>query len=103
MWEKALRETDGGILIRVEVSPGSSTDGWAGYDQWRGAIKIKLKARPRQGKANEALTEYIAAALGVPPSSVRIVSGARSRIKEVTVDSIDVPTAVARLSGVLEQ
>lgn len=103
MWEKALRETDGGILIRVEVSPGSAKDNWAGYDEWRGALKVKLKAQPRQGKANEALTEFIAAALGVPPSSVRIVTGARSRLKDVIVASIDVAYAVARLSGVLEQ
>ena len=103
MWQKAVRETDVGILIRVEVSPGSAKDGWAGYDEWREAVKVKLKARPRRGKANDALMEFVAAALGVPAGAVRIMAGARSRIKEVAVSSIDVASAVARLSGVLER
>lgn len=101
MWTKALRQTGNGLIIRVEVSPASSADSWAGYDQWREAIKVKLKAEARRGQANDALTEFIADALGVPSSSVRILTGARSRIKEVAVASIEMRTATARLAGVL--
>lgn len=44
-----------------------------------------VKAPPREGRANEALQSLLGEYLGVPKSSVRIVSGHTSRRKIVEV------------------
>jgi len=48
----------------------------------------RLKAPPVDGKANDALVEFLAAHYGVPKRSVRITSGLKSRLKRVTIEGI---------------
>jgi len=45
------------------------------------AIKVKLKAPPVDGKANEELVKFLAEELGIARSSVMIVAGETSRTK----------------------
>ena len=49
------------------------------------AIKIRLTSPPVDDAANEELIALLARELGVPRSSVRIVSGTRARSKLVEV------------------
>jgi hypothetical protein len=44
-----------------------------------------VSGRAVDGKANEALIEFLAAHYGVPRRNVRIVSGLRSRQKRVQI------------------
>ena len=48
-------------------------------------MRITLRARAREGRANEALVEFLAARLGVPKRDVEIVRGKASRRKTVAV------------------
>ena len=66
------------------------------------ALRIRLAAPPVDGAANEALMALLAAELGVPRRSVRIVSGSGSRNKVVEVDGID-SGAVERLAARSDQ
>ena len=50
-----------------------------------GKITVGVRARPEKGKANEELLKKIARHFKVPVSSVRIVSGRRSRNKIIEV------------------
>jgi uncharacterized protein YggU (UPF0235/DUF167 family) len=52
----------------------------------RRVVKLRVRAVAEGGEANRAVTEFLARALGVPKSSVRLVSGATSRLKQVAVD-----------------
>ena len=83
-----VRERDGGVRFTVRVQPRASTAGVAGVRG--GALKVRLTQPPVEGAANEALIALLAAALGVPRRSVRIVSGATARTKVVDVDGTDV-------------
>ena len=49
-------------------------------------LKVRLAARAVDGKANEALIEFLAAHFKVAKSRVRIASGVRSRQKRVVID-----------------
>ena len=49
------------------------------------ALKLRLAAPPVEGRANEALVEFLAETLGVPKSSIRIVKGGAARQKTVLV------------------
>ncbi len=55
-------------------------DGW---------IVARVAAPAREGRANKALCRLLAQQLGVAPSSVAIVRGARSREKLIRVEGID--------------
>jgi uncharacterized protein (TIGR00251 family) len=50
-----------------------------------GALKIRLQAPAVEGRANEALCEFLAEILKRPKSAVRILAGDRSRTKRVEV------------------
>jgi uncharacterized protein YggU (UPF0235/DUF167 family) len=48
-------------------------------------LRVRVREAPERGKANEAVVAALADALGVPRSSVRIVTGGHSRKKLVEV------------------
>lgn len=63
------------------------------------AIKVKVQAPPVDGKANEALCEFLAEQLQVPARTVEIVGGEKSRDKTVAIADLDPDTARRRLLG----
>ncbi len=103
MWEKALRPVDEGVVVRIEVSPGSAKSAWTGYDEWRGALRIRLDTQPRRGKANKELVKFIADTFGLQQARIQILSGEKSRHKEVLIHSIDIESLNAGLEEVLNR
>ncbi len=73
--------------LKVKVVPGSSRDqivGWLGD-----ALKIKVTAPPQKGKANEAVIDLLAEALGVSSDDIKVVSGHSSPSKIVAITGMD--------------
>jgi uncharacterized protein len=59
--------------LSLKVVPGSSRDeivGWLGD-----SLKVKVKAPPEKGRANEAVVALLAERLGTDASSIAVVSG----------------------------
>ena len=72
--------------LSLKVVPGSSRDevvGWLGD-----SLKVKVKAPPEKGRANEAVVALLADHLGVDPSSIAVVSGHGSPAKIVAVEGM---------------
>jgi hypothetical protein len=90
-----IRESDGGVTLRVRVSPRASREAIAGARD--GTLLVRLTAPPVEGAANAALGRLLGKALGVPPSAVRIVRGETSRDKLVRIDGTTAAD-VARLA-----
>ncbi len=87
----------GGSALRVHVVPRSRKTEISGrYGQ---AVKIRLTAPPVQGKANEALIEFLAKRLDVPKRTIEILSGASSRNKMVCVFGLTPQELERRLIG----
>jgi len=87
----------GGAAFPVHVVPRSSKNEISGpYGQ---AVKIRLTAPPVEGKANEALIEFLAKRLDVPKRKLEILSGASSRNKMVCVLGLTPQELKARLIG----
>ena len=83
--------------LRLRVTPGASRSEVVGpYGE---AWKVRVAAAPENGKANEAVRDLLATALGVPRSSMEIVSGAASRDKVVVVRGLTAEEAEARLGS----
>lgn len=78
-----LISRSGGIEFAVKVVPGASRDAIVGV--LGSALKVAVCAPPEAGKANAALVQTLAAALGVKDVAVVIVSGATQARKRVYV------------------
>ncbi len=74
------------MKLRIKVQPRARRSRIASKlgDEW----KLEITAPPVDGKANRAVVEFFASALGVPRSSVRIVTGERSQHKIVEIQGI---------------
>jgi uncharacterized protein (TIGR00251 family) len=71
------------VLLPVKVVPGASRDGVAG---WLGdALKVRVTAPAERGRANAAVEEVVADALGLPRESVRVVRGTTSPRKTLEI------------------
>jgi uncharacterized protein YggU (UPF0235/DUF167 family) len=72
--------------LAVKVVPGSSRDCIAG---WLGeSLRVRVSAPPERGRANAAVEQLIAGALGLARASVRVVAGGTSPRKIVEVSGI---------------
>lgn len=86
----ALRTVPEGVIIRIEVSPGSRSLGVSEYNAWRRTLCIKLTEHAQKGKANEQLVRYLALLFDKPVSDVQLISGYTNTRKEVLVRNIGV-------------
>lgn len=85
-----------GVVLRVRVSPKSSKDVVEGLEATpQGpALRVRVRAVPDKGAANAAVAETVARWLGVPKSSVVLVSGSTARVKGLAIaGDADVLTA----------
>jgi uncharacterized protein (TIGR00251 family) len=91
----AIRAGKNGVVLKVRLSPKSSRDEIAGVEDYAGemVLKARVRAVPEGGRANAALTTLIARWLGLPPTSVSIVRGGKSRLKEIAIDGDDATLA----------
>ena len=87
MWVK-------GKPLAVRVQPRASHSEVIGF---RGDIlRVRVAAPPEHGKANEALVELLAAALGIARGRIAILRGHASRDKLVAIEGMDL-AAVQRI------
>ena len=100
----ALREVSDGIVIDLEVTPGSKhTCIPSGYNPWRKRIEVKLSQAAQKGKANEQLIEQLAVLFSVTGSTVSIISGAKSSQKSILVKTVSMDFALSVLGKKLLQ
>lgn len=79
---RALADAEGRLALRV--TPGARAEG---VELGEGVVLIKVRAKPQDGKANQAVLEVLADALGVAPSRLRLLRGATGRDKLVGIES----------------
>ncbi len=68
------------MILSLQVKPNSKIDQI--YFE-NGQLKVKIRAQPVDGKANEYLREYLASVFQVAKSQVNILKGSTSRFKQV--------------------
>ena len=82
--------------LSVRVVPGARQSSFVGRhgDGWR----VRVAAPPEDGRANAAVIDLIASALGVEPRRVTIVRGHTARDKVIEVDGLAADEAAERLT-----
>ncbi len=81
-----LKECDQGILVPVRAQPKARRNAIVGTHASR--LRIAVSDPPEKGKANRAVGEILAGALGVSPSRVMLVTGASSPNKTFLVTGL---------------
>lgn len=79
------------LCFRVRLQPRASAGGVIG--EQGDAVKIRVTAPPVQNRANRELVDLLARIFNVPKSSVRILSGASTRLKTVGISGISAQEA----------
>ena len=86
--------------LSVRVQPNASADrigDWESDAAGRSYLKVRVRAVPEDGKANAAVEKLVAKWLGLPKSAVRVVTGARNRLKGLEIDGP--PELAVKLAG----
>jgi uncharacterized protein (TIGR00251 family) len=76
--------------IKVKLLPRSSRNQFLGKEG--NVYRISVTDPPVDGKANQALISILSKKLGVPKRNIEIVSGKRSRFKQIRVHGLSVDT-----------
>lgn len=69
------------------------------WDEWRHRWVISCHEPPTGGHANDAIVRLVAKTLGVPPSSVRLLSGTRTPKKHIEVEGVSDAEIAKRLES----
>lgn len=80
------------LVVRVKPNakkPGIALDGET--------VEIRVRALPIEGRANDAVRDALAEALGIPRSRITLARGARSKAKAWTIEGLSREVAFARL------
>lgn len=82
-------EKNGDVLIDVHVVPNAAKTQAVGLHGEAGqlALRLRLRAPPVDGKANQALVKWLAGCLGVPQQAVTLARGETSRRKQLRVSA----------------
>lgn len=80
---QALRAlVDAENRLAVRVTPGAKVEG---LEIAAGRLLAKVRAKPQDGKANDAVRDLLAGALGLAPSRLELLRGATSREKQFRI------------------
>jgi uncharacterized protein (TIGR00251 family) len=89
------------LRFTVRVQPGARHTAVGG--RWAGAdgdvLVVRVRAPAVEGKANAAVLDALAEALGVRPGAVQLVRGARGRTKLVEVEGATAADLARLLAG----
>ncbi|MBF0529296.1 MAG: DUF167 domain-containing protein [Deltaproteobacteria bacterium] len=85
----------GKTRFQVQVTPRSAIDAVVGRHGQ--GFKIRLKAPPVDGRANEALIKFLSGVLKVKPASLTVVSGHTGRTKIMEIQGLSIDELTDRL------
>ena len=80
----------------IPNAPRSELVGWLD-----GALKIKVHAPALEGRANDALTEFLAESLGLPKRTVTLMHGDKSRQKVVRITGLNLVEVQQRVAALI--
>lgn len=81
-----LKKKKESVVISVYVKVGAKKNEISGF--FDGRLKVKIAAPPVEGKANKELIAFLSKRFYIPTSDILIISGKKSKIKLVKIQSL---------------
>ncbi|RQD61791.1 MAG: YggU family protein [Desulfonatronovibrio sp. MSAO_Bac4] len=72
--------------VRILVQPGAKNSEIQGIQENR--LKVRIQARPVEGKANKDLCSFLAQAIGIRKSQLQLEKGLTSRQKSILISGV---------------
>jgi uncharacterized protein len=88
-----------GTILPVRAQPGARKDAILG--ERGGSLRVAVSAAPERGKANAAIREVLAVAIGCKASRIGLLSGETSRAKRFLISGMAPDELGRRLAVVL--
>jgi uncharacterized protein (TIGR00251 family) len=88
-----------GTILCVHAQPGAKRNGIIG--ERAGAVRVAVTAAPEKGKANAAIQDVLADALGLRPARIAMLSGETSRQKRFLIADVTPDELRAKLQSLL--
>lgn len=98
-----LKITEGGegLTVGIRVVPNAERNAVAG--EYDGNLKVKIKAKPVDNRANDELIKYMAGILEKRKYEITIKSGERGRNKSILVAGMNRKYFMEKIKKELEQ
>jgi len=93
-----IRNMDKKAELKVKIVPGSKCNQICQFMN-DGALKIKISAKPVEGKANQELVRFLSEILKIRKTDIQVKSGISSRNKLLEIWGIDSKEIISRLSN----
>lgn len=81
-----FKQTASGVEVAIYVQPNSAKTQIIG--EHNGQIKIKIKAPPSEGRANEEVIEFLSELLRLPQKNIHLIKGEKSREKKILIENM---------------
>ncbi|HEY9380873.1 MAG TPA: DUF167 domain-containing protein [Burkholderiales bacterium] len=81
-------KTATGYVVAVHAQPGAKRSEISGLHG--GRLKVRIAAPPLEGRANEALIDFLAQRLGLSRSKLRVLKGLQGRTKLVEIADTEI-------------
>lgn len=94
-----ITQTTDGVLLPVKVTPGASRNGCKGVHD--GRLKIGVVAIAEKGKANVAVTKWLANLFKLSRQHIQLVSGPASQNKTFKLIGIELSQVQKALEEVI--
>ena len=86
--------------VSVRVQPGARRNQVRGWME-SGELRVAVSAAPEGGRANRAVAELLAEALGLNARAVRLARGAAARRKTFEIEGLDEAAIRRRLDAAI--
>jgi uncharacterized protein (TIGR00251 family) len=93
-----------GLVLTVRLTPKGGRDAIDGIEAMadgRSVLKVRVRAAPSQGEANDALVRLLAKSLKIAARQVTLVAGPTARIKRLEIAGSG-PALAAALASIVE-
>jgi uncharacterized protein (TIGR00251 family) len=93
-----------GLVLTVRLTPKGGRDAIDGIEAMadgRSVLKVRVRAAPSEGEANDALVRLLAKSLKIAARQVTLVAGATARIKRLEIAGSG-PALAAALASIVE-
>lgn len=77
------QETSEGVIISLHVQPQAPKSQIIG--EYNNCLKVKIKAPPVDGKANDEIIRFFSEILHCPKNNIEILKGDKSKQKKILV------------------
>lgn len=97
------RAATGGVLLDIRVTPKGGRDSIDGIEllsSGQAVLKLRVRALPTDGEANDAIIALVAKSLRIPKSNVSLERGGASRVKTLRLagDASTISAALAEIT-----